>query len=176
MMAYKRVATAAATGGVTLVELVVVILLVGILAVYGLPRMLTSSGFSEVAYRDQLLSLLRLTQIQAMNRSDECHLLLFSGVQFGIPRRSLASKGCDASLPGAGEQYAAPHLGLTQQEAASLRLTLGNAPTRLDFDTWGRPLLNGSATALATTYRIGVQGESTLGLCLEPEGYLHACG
>ena len=174
MKACKRTAIAT-IGGFTLIELVMVILLIGILAVYGLPRMLSSSGFSEVAYRDQLLSLLRMAQLQAMNRSTQCTTVLFSGVQFGIPRRSLSIDECDTRLPGSNEQYAAPHLGLTQEEAASLRFTLGNAPSSIDFDTWGRPLLDGRTTALDHYHRIVVQGESTLGLCLEPEGYLHAC-
>ena len=171
MQACKRTFTAARRG-FTLVELVLVILLVGILAVYALPRLASRSDFTPYSYRDQLINLLRLAQLQAME-SGPCHQLLFSGLQFGIPRRSYASISCDATLRGSGEQYAAPHLGLTQAEAATLAFSLGNAPSRIDFDAWGRPLVNG--VALSATYRITFTGQSVLALCLEPEGYVHVC-
>ena len=161
-----------ARGGFTLVELVLVILLVGILALYALPRFVSRSEYSPYAYRDQLINLLRLAQLQAME-SGPCHKVLFSGRQFGIPRRSYAAAACDATLPGSGEQYAAPHMGLTQAEADTLSFSLGNAPSSIEFDYWGRPQIDGAN--LTTTYRITITGQRELALCLEPEGYVHDC-
>ncbi len=158
--------------GFTLVELVVVILLVAILSIYALPRFFSSADIEPLDYRERLVGLLRLAQLQAMEQGP-CHKVLFSGRQFGIPRQNYASTSCDAALPGAGQSYAAPHFGLSHEEASSLDLTLTNTPASIDFDYWGRPLVNGAL--LAATYRISIASNYTLAICLEPEGYVHAC-
>ena len=158
--------------GFTLIELVVVILLVAILSIYALPRFFSSADISPLDYRERLITLLRLTQLQAMEQGP-CHKVLFSGRQFGIPRQSYTSTSCDASLPAAGQSYAAPHFGLTAEEASALALSLGNAPSYIDFDYWGRPLINGAL--ISATYRLSIATDYTLAVCLEPEGYIHAC-
>ena len=158
--------------GFTLIELVVVILLVAILSIYALPRFFSSADIEPLDYRERLVGLLRLAQLQAMEQGP-CHKVLFSGRQFGIPRQSYTSTSCDASLPAAGQSYAAPHFGLTAEEASALMLTLGNTPSYIDFDYWGRPLINGAL--ISTTYRLSIATDYTLAVCLEPEGYIHAC-
>ena len=158
--------------GFTLIELTVVIVLVGLLAISALPRFFSSADISPLDYRERLVGLLRLAQLQAMEQGP-CHKVLFSGRQFGIPRKSYTSTSCDASLPAAGQSYAAPHFGLTVEEASALVLSLGNAPSSIEFDYWGRPLINGAL--IPTTYRISIATDYTLAVCLEPEGYIHAC-
>ena len=158
--------------GFTLIELTVVIVLVGLLAISALPRFFSSADISPLDYRERLVGLLRLAQLQAMEQGP-CHKVLFSGRQFGIPRQNYASTSCDAALPGAGQSYAAPHFGLTAEEASALMLTLGNTPSYIDFDYWGRPLINGAL--ISTTYRLSIATDYTLAVCLEPEGYIHAC-
>ena len=158
--------------GFTLIELVVVILLVAILSIYALPRFFSAADITPLDYRERLITLLRLAQLQAMEQGP-CHKVLFSGRQFGIPRQSYTSTSCDASLPAAGQSYAAPHFGLTAEEASALALSLGNAPSYIDFDYWGRPLINGAL--ISATYRLSIATDYTLAVCLEPEGYIHAC-
>ena len=158
--------------GFTLIELTVVIILVGLLVVFSLPRFFSSADIEPLDYRERLIGLLRLAQLQAMEQGP-CHKVLFSGRQFGIPRQNYASTSCDVTLPGAGQSYAAPHFGLSHEEASTLELTWSNAPASIDFDYWGRPLVNGAL--LAATYRISIASNYTLAICLEPEGYVHAC-
>lgn len=158
--------------GFSLVELITVLLLVGILAVTVLPRFLSRGGFDEVLYRDRLIALLQQAQLMAMSRAEPCHAVLFETHRFGIPRRSLTQSGCDASLPGAGEAYAAPSLGLTQAEAvASVSLT---APAELRFDFMGRPR-QADGSRFTSRVQIGIQGEQRRDVCVETEGYIHGC-
>ena len=158
--------------GFTLVELVTVLVLVGLLAVTVLPRFLTRGGFDEVIYRDRLAALLQQAQLMAMSRASQCSTLLFEPHRFGIPRRDPGQTHCDASLPGAGEAYASPSLGIRAEEAVST-VTL-SAPAQLNFDYWGRPL-DVSGTAYASQLVIGIQGETSLKLCIETQGYIHVC-
>ena len=56
--------------GFTLVELIVVLVIIGVLAVSLVPRFFSAAGTSEYLYQDQLLNLLRRAQIQAMQCTD----------------------------------------------------------------------------------------------------------
>lgn len=53
--------------GFTLIELVAVIILMGILTIFIAPRFSTSSGFSEHALRERVISALRFAQQSALN-------------------------------------------------------------------------------------------------------------
>lgn len=158
--------------GFTLVELVTVLLLVGLLAVTVLPRFLTRGGFDEVIYRDRLAALLQQAQLMAMSRASQCSTLRFEAHRFGIPRRDPSHTACDASLPGVGEEYANPSLGIRAEEAVSSVIL--SAPAVLSFDYWGRPL-DASGTPYASQLVIGIQGETSLKLCIETQGYIHDC-
>src|SRR5690554_5618204 len=68
--------------GLTLVELIIVIVLVGILAVTAGPRIFGSGGVDQVAIERQLLSLLRLQQQQAMQDiANPCYGVSFTSSQ-----------------------------------------------------------------------------------------------
>lgn len=158
--------------GFTLVELVTVLVLVGVLAVTVLPRFLTRGGFDEVIYRDRLAALLQQAQLMAMSRASQCHTLLFEAHRFGIPRQAPDQTGCDANLPGIGESYADPALGIRAEEAVP-SVTL-SAPAQLRFDYWGRPL-DAGGIPYGSPLVIGIQGERRLQLCIETQGYIHVC-
>lgn len=67
MASQARIILTSKTAGFTLVELVIVIILIGALAAFALPKLLSSSSFEDYTVRDQLVSRLRMTQLQNMN-------------------------------------------------------------------------------------------------------------
>lgn len=123
--------------GFTLIELVLVIILIGVLAVTATPRFFTASGYEQIAARDQLIQLLRQAQLQTMNNSAECQVVHFGNSQSWIPVNT-----AECSVLTGGEQL-------------------------LSFDVWGRPAT--SVTSVTLT------GETTMKVCIEAEGYIHAC-
>lgn len=139
--------------GFTLVELIVVLIIIGVLAVSLVPRFFTASGTSEYLYRDQLLSLLRQVQIQAM----QCTSCTLQPVNITATTARVGSAACDSSDPMLAVCVAS-------RDAVSFS-PAGN----ISFDAMGRPACSaGSCT-------VQVQGESTLRLCIESEGYIHPC-
>lgn len=123
--------------GFTLIELVLVIILIGVLAVTAAPRFFTDSGYDQVAARDQLIQLLRQAQLQTMNNSAECQVVHFGNNQSWIPA---STAQCSV---------------------------LTNSEQLLSFDVWGRP------ATLVTS--VTLTGETTMKVCIEAEGYIHAC-
>ncbi|MDR1064622.1 MAG: type II secretion system GspH family protein [Azoarcus sp.] len=86
--------------GVTLIELVVVIILLGILSAVAVPRMTDTSSFDKVVFRDSLAATLRYAQKTAIShRRLTC-------VRIETQRASIAmaaahgSTACTAALPG----------------------------------------------------------------------------
>jgi len=57
--------------GFTLIELVIVILLLGILATFAMPKLLGKGGFETQTLRDELLTRLRLVQTINMHEPAE---------------------------------------------------------------------------------------------------------
>ncbi len=125
--------------GFTLIELVLVIVLIGVLAVTAAPRFFTASGYDQIAARDELIQLLRQAQLQSMNNSTECQVVHFKENQSRIP-----SSITECAVAVNGEQL-------------------------LSFDNWGRP---NNASGVIT---IPLSGESAVQVCIETEGYIHAC-
>lgn len=125
--------------GFTLIELVLVIVLLGVLAITAAPRFFSSAGYDQIAARDQLIQLLRQAQLQTMNSSSACQVVHFSQNQASIPAVFNTDASC--SVAATGEALGA-------------------------FDRWGKP-------TQTTTFTI--TGESTVKVCIETEGYVHAC-
>ncbi|GAB2909796.1 prepilin-type N-terminal cleavage/methylation domain-containing protein [Rheinheimera gaetbuli] len=137
--------------GFTLVELIVVLVIIGVLAVSLVPRFFSAVGSSEYLYQDQLLNLLRRAQIQAMQCTD-C----------ATPAVSLTTNS--ALIGAANCDDAASAVCIAARDAVSF-----TPATTISFDNLGRPNCSaGSCT-------IGVQGETTLNVCIESEGYIHPC-
>ena len=153
--------------GFTLIELIVVILVLGILTVTVAPKIFSSNGFSEYAYRTDIVAKLRLIQTRAMQQVNSplpdkkyCHQVLLSAKQL--------SKGI--CLP------AIEYVDQSEQRATSVTIANGDSVTfspagfTFAFDNMGRPSVNGSNEKIEIT----ITGEQALKVTIESEGYIHA--
>ncbi len=85
--------------GFTFVELVVVMVIVGVLAVAVLPRFADQSAFESRGFHDETLSLLRYAQKAAIaQRRTVCVLLNGNGVTLSIDTDSPADGVCNVAL------------------------------------------------------------------------------
>ncbi|WP_016954608.1 type II secretion system protein [Catenovulum agarivorans] len=157
--------------GFTLVELIVVILLIGILAVTALPKMgLVQNDSHTLEYRDRLINVLRHTQLQAMQNTNiilpDCHRVLIEQTRFG------QNNNCgNNTLPNTFEN---DFLGISSAEASEGNLTISatnqaNDPVfDIRFNALGQPQqdCNGGCS-------IQISGTLTATITIESQGYIH---
>jgi MSHA pilin protein MshC len=151
--------------GFTLIELIVVLVLIGVLAVSVVPRFFDTSGTSEYLYRDQALNILRRVQMQAMQCTTSCST---TGVT--VPGRNPVR-------PDSGWLYAgidncagsnASYLCIKPSESNVYFDKVG-FNVQLSFDNQGRPSCNGGSCTIT------INGAVNLDICIEAEGYIHPC-
>lgn len=139
--------------GFTLIELIVVLVILGVLAVSLVPRFFSASGSSEYVYRDQLLSLLRRVQMQAMQCTN-C-----AAEQLTIAPNAVLGAGLNCSDDSS--------LALCPATGDNIGFSASHSP--ISFDSLGRPQGCGGSCQLF------VQGVTALQVCIEAEGYIHPC-
>ena len=144
--------------GFTLIELIVVLVLIGVLAVSLVPRFIDGSGTAEYLYRDQALNILRRVQMQAL----QCTSCTAVGVRVLNDRLYSGSNSCVND---------ATHLCIDERDRSNITLTKTGFNIQLNFDASGRPLGNCANSGCTVT----VQGAVSLPICIEAEGYIHPC-
>ncbi len=164
--------------GFTLVELVVVLVLAGILAVVVMPRMFATATFDSLGFYDQAQAGLRLAQKLAMAQR---HWVKVADSGGGITARLCAGVGGDGCAPNTSACATAVVDPATGQ-ALSLVPPAGMAfshnaayGTAFYFDCEGRPMA-GAGTALtgAVQYTLAGAGATARLFSVEPEtGYVH---
>lgn len=145
--------------GFTIIELVVVLIILGILSVTVVPKFFSASGFSEHAYRADVIAKLRLIQTRAMQQvKDPCHHVKVTANQLG-------KVTCAAPYPFVNQ---------TTQRATvvtiegSDNVTFSPVGLQFTFDNMGRP------KNCNNPCEITINGEKSLIVKIESEGYIHA--
>jgi MSHA pilin protein MshC len=84
--------------GFTLIELIMVIVILGVLAVFAAPRIINSDDFNARGFHDETLSLLRFAQKTAVaQRRTVCVTLADAGVSMYMDTSTPPDGACDAS-------------------------------------------------------------------------------
>jgi MSHA pilin protein MshC len=145
--------------GFTLIELVIVIVILGILSATVAPKFFSSNGFSEYAYRTDIIAKLRLIQTRAMQQAnDKCHQVLITSTKLG-------KVTCDSP---------AEFVDQTEQRATLVEIdnndnvTFSPSSTVFRFDFMGRP------QNCSNPCEIVITGKQALTVRIESEGYIHA--
>ena len=148
--------------GVTLIELVIVILIISILAVTVAPKIIGVNSFNAYVYRDQMISSLRLMQQQAMQQTNNgsCHQIIINSDGYG------RSSDCDA--PSLVIDWQNDYTGFEIPSDQSV--TISGVST-LTFDSWGRVNECSGASGCSIDF-ISID---TATLCIESQGYIHDC-
>lgn len=149
--------------GFTLIELIIVIIILGILSVTVVPKFFTSKGFSEYAYRTDVIAKLRLIQTKAMQQTDFdarfCHRVLVNTKKLGAP------EDCDAS-PNFSNQWQDSATRLQIDTNDNITFSTNIVDNTFTFDSMGRP----SCSSCIIT----ISGAQSVSVKIEPEGYIHA--
>ena len=172
--------------GFSLVELITVVTLIGVLAVVAGTRLQSRQGYVEFAYQDRLVSALRNMQIRAMQdtRDGFCFQLNFqygAGSAYGPPSLNYSpgngSATCGAGIASDAPAYLATIGTELNDEGLSLSSTDGSLLnfSYIGFDALGRPLNNAANCDTGAPCRVTISGETSVNVCIESEGYIHAC-
>jgi MSHA pilin protein MshC len=149
--------------GFTMIELIVVMMVIGILAVVVLPRFDLLKGFDEIGYRDKVKATLEYARKSAVGQRRNVRVSLAGNsltlsidnvvpesASAGTYPRALALPALDGACGGATNQICAP---------TGITLT---GPATLTFSALGRPSAAGTYTVTGAT--ITVEAET---------GYVH---
>lgn len=126
--------------GFTLVELIMVLVLLGVLAVYAVPRVLNTGDFFARGFHDQSLAYLRYAQKTAIaQRRTVCVVVGASTITLSMANAA-ASINCPTALPGPSGEF---------NLAARNGVSFASGTGSFNFDALGQPL-NADGTAAAT--------------------------
>ncbi|MGF1708568.1 type II secretion system protein [Enterovibrio baiacu] len=150
--------------GFTLIELITVILILGIVSVFAVPRLSGSEAFSVIGARDAGLSVARQVQLRAMQQEDpsnRCNALFVTATRMG------GSNNTDC-------QWQDDRSDVVDLSETDVRI---KTTTTIFFDLLGRPRTNKGVRRCASkeckfTF---FEGSSTASICLNSEGYFYAC-
>lgn len=156
-----RLSTATFSRGFTLIELIIVIIILGILSVTVAPKFFSSKGFSEYAYRTDIIAKLRLIQTKAMQQtnSNYCHTVLVTTTQLGTP------DSCGAS-PSFATPWQDSALKLQVDSNDNIKFSTNFSGNSFSFDSMGRP-------SCSAPCKITISGEQNISVQIESEGYIH---
>lgn len=170
------------TSGFTLIELITVIILLSILSLSASSYFSGISSISANTLQTELLRSLRLTQIRAMNRNGYCNRWLIDEHRAQQVSLGEKSDACSSVFPSTQksdvylENEDISYVAILANQDAYFSLIANNtlinltSPYALDFDGMGR-----IEQCKTTSCEITIFGQSQQKICIEKEGYIHAC-
>lgn len=181
--------------GFTLVELVLVMVVVGILAVYVAPRAFDRSEIASVTYQNRAISILRNMQVRAMQDTrgeivtgyEYCYQVVFDSAssQFGIPSNTFNSadpvviqQSCDnvVDTSDPAQLFYVPSESLDSDFiSVDAYASDGAQISSIIFDNMGRANQTSRTCDGRQGCEIVFSGRSTSTVCVESEGYIYAC-
>lgn len=154
--------------GFTLMELVIVIVILAILSATVAPKFFSSNGFSEYAYRTDVIAKLRLIQTRAMQQvNDKCHQVMVTSTKLGKVKQKTGENIC--INPAEFADQAEKRASLVEISSTD-NVGFTSTSALFSFDFMGRPLNAGSNERIDIT----ITGEQALTVRIESEGYIHA--
>ena len=156
--------------GFTLVELIVVLILVGVLAVIAIPRFTGVASFNTTGFTDRVMASLRYAQKQAIaKRRNVCVAFTATTVSFTFASTAGSVSACNTNLTGPAGQN--PFSIAPENQSV---VTFAAVPAGLTFDALGRPIVTATGLPLAAAQVITVSGDISRAFSVEPEtGYVH---
>lgn len=160
--------------GFTIVELIIIIIVIGIMAVSVYPLIGGRSGVDVAVYQGQVLSLLRLQQQRAMQDTASEHLY---SVCVHNKEVALFKLTPSADCAEAFNQSLACEERGDCLRIDDLESTTFDGPARFNFDTMGCPY--GGNTKLTSlcggnTVTIVINGETSRDIVINEQGYIQA--
>jgi MSHA pilin protein MshC len=167
-----------AQGGFTLVELVIVLILSSVLAVYAVPRLINTSDFYARGFHDQSLAYLRFAQKTAIaQRRTVCVDLSSNTIRLRVANTA-GSNTCASNLIGPdGRIDTADNIPrLTARAGISMsKVGAGGTsvpPVSFNFDALGQPV--DSSTGAAAAIQVLQVANVTKSITIEAiTGYIH---
>ncbi|RUO71948.1 prepilin-type N-terminal cleavage/methylation domain-containing protein [Idiomarina ramblicola] len=160
--------------GFTLIELIIILVIIGILAVSVSPVFFDNSGTQSQVLRQRAMSILRSIQLQAMQDTNNCYIAVVEQNALGEP----TSKSTDCStgsLPAAGESPFTEENNRQIRDSGNVTFSLvgvSSLPGVIGFDVLGRP--TGQCSGGCTITLAENSGVSR-NLCVNGEGYINEC-
>ncbi len=124
--------------GFTLIELVMVLVLIGILAVFVAPRLPNITASHAISFSDKLRADIRYAQNLAMTRNRRTRVTL-TNTSYAITQDSSAASNC-GSFAAVGDPASGGNLSVALDTGSFAGITLTvPAMTCLEYDSLGRP-------------------------------------